>query len=303
MLTAGWRARGTDPVTKLTGRKPEEYRPWHFQVNVKLRTDYPLFPTEQHKVEYALTQMTLPIFPAMQEWVIANEPCTFNQLLEEIKHYMGVHLQERQARKALEKISQKSDESVTEYYHRISALWNLVGTPEVDRIEKFITTILPRLSTGLVNQSFDSIREVLDQARLSEERKKDIFETHLRNKNKSNTLTSTASTRSTTKNEPQSTSRSRPTGSYPNVCFGPVAKKPVKWIGDWFEPESKPRRLTEADKTALTRQGRCWSCHGSGHRSADDICPFAGKRSFNRLDIESLDSSEDEGDEKNSGKV
>jgi hypothetical protein len=37
-----WRTRGTDPDEKLTGKDPDKYGPWRFDVDLKLEIDAPI---------------------------------------------------------------------------------------------------------------------------------------------------------------------------------------------------------------------------------------------------------------------
>ena len=57
-------------------------------------------------------------------------------------------------------------------------------------------------------------------------------------------------------------------GSYSN----PVATKPAGWTGQWHEPQANPLKLTDTNCKTLSKQGRCWSCRGSGHHRADSVC-------------------------------
>ncbi len=116
-LAAFWRPRGINPNESLKGEKPEEYRPWKYAVNAKLETDTPLYPTDKAKVRYALSQMKEPIFSAIQDWVADSENATYSDLLDKVEHYMGFHLQQQQAKKDLQTISQQSNKAISAYYH------------------------------------------------------------------------------------------------------------------------------------------------------------------------------------------
>jgi len=39
---------------KLTGMEPDAYGPWRYDVDLKMETDSPMFPTERSKVRYTL---------------------------------------------------------------------------------------------------------------------------------------------------------------------------------------------------------------------------------------------------------
>lgn len=154
-------------------------------------------------------------------------------------------------------ITQNVKESITEYYHRISALWNLAHTPEKQRIHKFLTSIRPKFSQTILCREFSSVSEALESARIVEERRKDIEYNYLHRAV-----------------EKQATLKS----------FDPVVKKPREWIGEWYDPEENPRRLTDKLREELTREGRCWSCRGSGHRGLDIVCPRSKKSEDKRQD-------------------
>ena len=277
-IVARWSSRGDHPAKKLSGSKAKEYRPWCFQVLAKFKTDSPLYPDDESKVIYALTQMKDPLFSAMQEWAIIQETYQFDNLLREIELFMGIQFQEHDAEKALLTITQKERETITEYYHRISALWNLAKTPEKQRIRKFVTSIRPGISTTLLDREFPSVAKALESARIVEERRKDVDTYYPRAFPTKNAPSQSAPTKGSSGISDyysnQSTARS---GSHPNQRFGPVAKKPNGWSGSWYDPEDKPKRITDELKKQLNKQGRCWSCRGSGHRGADDICPNSKK--------------------------
>jgi hypothetical protein len=124
--------------------------------------------------------MKNPIFGDMQIWVAENRRVSFDDLMDEVEHYVGFHLQQRQAKKDLQTISQRQGEDISEYYHRIRTLWQKAKTPEDDGPEQFLTTILPGLSASLLSKPYTSVRDLLDEARIVEDKKKDISYTHPR---------------------------------------------------------------------------------------------------------------------------
>jgi hypothetical protein len=203
---------------------------------------------------------------------------------------MGVQFQEYEAERTLLTITQKERESITEYYHRISALWNLAHTSERARVRKFLTSIRPVISMSLLDREFTDVSSALESARIVEERRKDLDNNYPR---RNRTLNQSSSSNSQSKNV--SVSQSRSTGSHPNDRFGAVAKKPNGWVGAWFDPEDHPRKLTEELRKELSKQGRCWSCRGSGHRGPDSVCPRSKKVSeLSDKGILSLSDSESE---------
>ena len=97
-----WRPRGINPSKPLKGEDSEEYSPWAYSVRKKLKTDAPLYADENEKVGCALSQMEAPIFGAMHSWVAdMGDSLSADALFEEIEHYMGIHLQSRDAKKEL----------------------------------------------------------------------------------------------------------------------------------------------------------------------------------------------------------
>lgn len=288
-LAATWRPKGTNPTKPLSGDDLEAYKPWRYQVDEKLDTDYPLYQTERRKISYAISQMTQPIFSSMQGWVADNPGITYLDLMDEIEHYMGLHLQGRQAKKELQNIKQRPGEGITEYYHRIRTLWQKASIPEDERIDKLLTTMRPSLSSSLLSKNYTKVRSLLDDARTVEDRRKDIQFNYPRNHvthnadNNNGIPSSRGGNRGQTSNPNSNTNQStstsssgrtqKPTGIHRNAKFGPVAHKPNGWIGDWYDPVLNPKKLDDNERASLLKQGRCWSCRGSGHRSADSVCP------------------------------
>jgi hypothetical protein len=323
-LTVNWRPRGRDPKESLKGESPDEYPPWRYAVLLKLKTDALQFPDEDTKIGYALSQMKQPIFDNMFTWVFdRGDSITLHDLFDEIEHYLGYHLQEREARKSLISIAQRPDEPISEYYHRIYKLWQKAKTTETERVEKLLTTMLPYLSAPLIARGYKGTRELLDDARTVEDRKKDVAFSHPRNKARVTTTWSGSVTASNSRlgegaartriPDDRPLTRSGATGTStpnsnsprsPNARFGPVAKKPDGWVGTWYDPVRSPRKMDAEEKTSMTRQGRCWMCRGSGHRGADACCPSHVRnqeRKLNAMATESL--SEESSDEETSGKA
>lgn len=82
------------------------------------------------------------------------------ELMDEVEHFMNIHLQESDAKKELLSVKQRQGESITQYYHRIRPLWQKAKTGEEERIEKFPTTMHPRLSGSLLSRDYDRVREL-----------------------------------------------------------------------------------------------------------------------------------------------
>ena len=51
----------------------------------------------------------------MQIWIADTRRVIFDDLMDEVEHYMPVHLQQREAKRDLQKISQRQGEKISEY--------------------------------------------------------------------------------------------------------------------------------------------------------------------------------------------
>lgn len=289
---ARWRPRGSDPKQNFSGNA-EEYPAWRYAVDEKIETDAPLYPTDRTKVRYALTQMEGQIFIAMQDWVAHNRRVTFNELMQEIEHFIGLSGQKRKAKRELLNIRQNRDEGISEYYQRIRSLWQTAGTSETDKKDQFLESMSPSLSSSLLGQCFENVREILDQARIIEEHKKGISDKYPRlprdQHPKEPTPRPSGKPTTTAKPEGRETTSQPPS----NNRFAPTASKPEGWSGKWYRPESRPPKLTDEMRSQLLQESRCWSCRGSGHRARDEVCPNA-KKKVNLLSEDTPESSETE---------
>jgi hypothetical protein len=82
---------------------------------------------------------------------------TLDEMMDELKHHLGIHLLAREARQELQAIQQQLDELVTESYQRLQRLWH--QTPGDERID---STILPSLPNSLLTKNYARIRDLLD---------------------------------------------------------------------------------------------------------------------------------------------
>ena len=307
-----WRPRGINPSKPLKGEDSEEYSPWAYSVRNKLKTDAPLYADESEKVGYALSQMEAPIFGAMHSWVPdMGDSLSADALFEEIEHYMGIHLQSRDAKKELLTVTMKGGESVSEYYHRIFKLWQKAKTPVDERIEKFLVTLKPSISSSLMGSVFTDFRPLLDEARRIEDRRKDVAHHFPRpdkpaaTKNsgqRSNFSGGQSSNQSSGgKSVSASTNQinSRKSDDRPNAKLTPTIVKPAGWVGTWYDPDPNPKKLKDDDRESLSRQRRCWACRGSGHRGHDTICPQYKDKNLSTMGTVETDS----GTESDAGKV
>lgn len=300
-IPSSWRPRGTEPSKPLSGKNKDEYAAWAYTVKRKVETDAPIYVDDSAKIDYALSKMADPIFDAMLTWVQDQSDPVWADFFEEIEHYLGLHMQVTEAKHLLRSIKMKGEESIDEYYYRIYKLWQRAKTPEEERIRQFIITIRPNLSASLVSKTFTKMRDLLDNARTIEDRKKEITYTHFdstqlggrggsRYTNTSNRGTNSSyQGRSTNNNSGQTritnstnltaTPSSAPSntpkpdaGTYnPNWKFMPCLTKPEGWIGKWYKPEQHPRKAGLEERAELTKAGRCWACRASGHKTGDMI--------------------------------
>ena len=187
----------------------------------------------------------------MFTWVFdRGDSITLHGLFDKIEHYLGYHLQEREARKDFISIA----------HALISRFWNITiesinsgKRPRLQRpsvSKKFLTTMLPYLSAPLIAREYKRTGELLGDVRTVEDCKKDAAFSHPRNKAKVTTTWSGSVTASnsrlhggTARNripDDRPLTRSGATGTSapnsnsprsPNARFGPVAKKPDGWVG------------------------------------------------------------------------
>lgn len=166
ITAATWRPRGIGPIELLSGEIVDNYGPWSYTIQEKLKTDAPMYVTERQRVAYALSRIKSPLFDKIAAWVAENfDTIIMLGLFDETKHWMGVHLQATEAKQELITIAMRNTKSVSEYYHRIFKLWMRVKTSTDERIVKFTRSLKPGISTPLLGRKFTSIRAVLDKAR------------------------------------------------------------------------------------------------------------------------------------------
>ena len=212
--------------------------------------------------------MKNPIFSDMQTWVADTRRVTFDDLMDEVEHYMSVYLQAKEIFRYI--ISQRHREKISEYYHRIRSLWQKAKTPD-DRVDQFLTTMSPSLSTSLLSKSYTRVRDLLDEARVIEDRKRDISYTHprqQRGRQPPRETTPLPTIRPTFKTDMKTSEKdiSRNHASEPsrsNRSIAPTATKPEGWVGKWHDSENNPKKLTDDLKVQLQCEGRCWACRDS----------------------------------------
>lgn len=304
-IVTNYRPIGINPSEPLKETDANEYNTWAYAIREKLETDKPLYPTDKRKVRYVLSQMKDPIFDAMHSWVfdIGND-LTLDLFFKEIENYMGIHHQKKNAKKELLTIKMNKTESVSEYYHRLFKLWQRAGTSLEDRIDQFIGSVTPGISNALQAREYKDFTKLLEDARRVEGYRKDMFNNFYSNKEKpektnkfSMPVRGFQKTISPIITTTEKSSTSAAKTPHPNEKFRPVNKRPEGWTGLWFDSESNPGKLTDADRERLAKQGRCWSCRRSGHRGHDICCPNAGRKSGARVNKNSGRKTEGSGSE------
>lgn len=303
-----YRPRAEGPKEPIDGTNVQEYHSWRYAIDHKVEEDAPYYSNDKRKVAYALKKTKSPLFTAMQNWVTDSPAVTYEGFMKEVEIWMGVHLELREAKKELRKITQKQGETISAYFHRIHNLWVRAKIPEDERIEQLLTTALPYLANGILSEDYISVRDLFEKLRKTEARKSDQRTNHPRTPAGKNTASNYPnavsrgttpvprhlSTKQPTQQPTQLTSgKGRTTKKFLNSDFGPVSQKPDGWQGKWHDPETKPKRLTIEERTSLQREGRCWACRGSGHLSSDTCCPFhEDTKLLNNLEVDGSSDSD-----------
>ena len=78
------------------------------------------------------------------------------------------------AKRRLNTIVMRSDESMNKYYHQLFKLWEDANTSIDERIEKFKLTLKPSISHVLLAKKHDSLRNLLAAAKSIEKQKQEI---------------------------------------------------------------------------------------------------------------------------------
>ena len=164
-MAATWCPRRIGLIELLSSKIVDDYGPWSYAIQEKLKTDAPMYVTEQQRVAYALLRMKLPLFDKIVVWVAENsDTIIMLKLFDETKHWMEVYLQATKTKQELITIAMKNTKLVSKYYHRIFKLWTRAKTLTDKRIVKFTRSLKSGISTPLLSCKFTSIRAVLDKA-------------------------------------------------------------------------------------------------------------------------------------------
>lgn len=220
---------------------------------------------------------------------------------------MGIHNQESEARKQLYEMTMRKNETVDELFHKMFNLWQQAKTSERERIDQFVTSLRPYLSNFITNMRFSTVRAAFDEIRLTEIRKKVIYNKYLRSNPKINTSRNSQFFQNKNNNNNKlrnfapsdNINTNTNSNAHPNEKLKPCAKKSSNWVGAWYEPEEHPKKLEQDDKWELIRQGRCWACRGSGYRAGDmsngkQVCLIRRDKKVNVQRFEKVQSAFEE---------
>lgn len=262
--------------TKLSGEEREAYRPWKFEIDSTLENEAANFADERAEVRWIIQQLTSPIFGVEESNFNEDRTLTKSGLFNRIESYMDINSIKASARLALEKAKMESGETVNQFYTRLLTKWNEAGTPTDQRTEMLFKKARPGLTRALaptINLYTISFADLLQSLRNAENNLATVDSSHPRTERfatKSRGASSPSSSSAPHRATSSASSASRSSSSN-NSRATPTATKPADWEGTWHNPQSHPNKLTENDKTVLRKEGRCWSCRGSGHIASDKI--------------------------------
>ena len=278
-IAAIWHLCGIGPIELFSGKIVDDYGPWSYAIQKKFKTDVPMYVTEQQRVAYALSRMKSPLFDKIAAWVAENsDTIMMLRLFDKTKHWIKVHLQATKAKQELIIIAMKNTESVSKYYHRIFKLWMRTKTSTNKKIVKFTRLLKPSISTPLLNRKFTSIRAVLDKTQNIKDAQKEITYTFPRQDNRQQQQSFLKFSCEFNSRGSVTSGGSATSGGLEGKDRKPTASKLAGWFGMWYNPDLKPKKLENDDKTMLSRQGHCWTYYDSSHCESNKCCPEFKKR-------------------------
>lgn len=285
---SNYRPRGRDPKDKFDGT-PEKYAAWRYEVDQKLEDDAPLYDTDKRAISYALSQLDSSLFDSLRAWFTqSNYAATLSAFFEEVEFFAGVNNMKEQALQELRSIKQNPGENVTQYFNRLSQLWTRASTPLDERSRQLLVTCRPSLTLGMRSRHYSNPRQVLEDLRRSEEAQLAIDSYYPRRERVAGAAKPREATTST------ATTKTKKTTTVSERKWAPTATKPAWWTKAWYEPMDNPPKLTNGDREQLNKQGRCWSCRGSGHIGTDSCCPKNAPRKVSAIIQELPSDSSDE---------
>jgi hypothetical protein len=87
-----------------------DYRPWRYV----MRSSTSLHLSFQGSLRVNKNDEKFHFFSDMQIWVADTRRVIFDDLVDEVEYYMPVHLQQREAKRDLQEISQRQREKISE---------------------------------------------------------------------------------------------------------------------------------------------------------------------------------------------
>ena len=169
-----YQAHGADLSKKLTGKNIHKYNLWAHLIWKKLKVDKILFLINPNKTNYTLLQMEALIWDKINIWVIIQgDLLTMDKMFAEVENYINIIQHKANAKKELTMITIKQDETISEFYLQIFALWTMAGTQSEDQIEMFQSLLLPWICNQLSVKRYTDFNTLLQDARLVEGMRKE----------------------------------------------------------------------------------------------------------------------------------
>ena len=113
-----YQACDANPSKKLTGKNIQDYNPWAYSIQRKLKTDKILFPANSDKTNYVFSQMKAPIWDKINTWVIIQgDLFIVDEMFAEVENYIDITQHKANAKKVLTIITMKHNKTVSEFYY------------------------------------------------------------------------------------------------------------------------------------------------------------------------------------------
>ena len=94
-------------------------------------------------------------------------------MFAKVENYIDITQYKANTKKKLITITMKQDGTISEFYHRIFALWTMAGTQSEDQIKMFQALLLPWISNQLSIKWYTDFNTLLQDAKLMEEMRKE----------------------------------------------------------------------------------------------------------------------------------
>lgn len=222
---------------------------------------------------------------------------TANEFLEKLGKTCGMDIARKKATNDLIAAKQGEKESIDAYHARLCALWTLTNISEEDKVEKMQDSVNFGLAMSIATCTFKSVEQLLETLRKAEYRRDEIKRTNPRNSKDKKPVGGSITHTRIRENNP-ATNKGRSPSANSN-SRNPTATKPRDWVGTWYEPETNPAKMTDAERTQIAKQGRCRCCRGSGHFATDACCPLHNRTKL--AEIQTLEELPSDHKSENSG--